>query len=112
MKGINKKGFFGLNLYSRHFFLEFTSFFVIEVVGSWNPDDRASSPIGEPNSKDRYDWWENLSSLNTTCVEPMWDRIIPYPLRNRTAHDIHSGWLTLWIAFTPNPPLGHRVALL
>ena len=57
--------------------------------------DRASSPIGEPNLKDRSDRWENLSRLSITpqsCVEPMWDRIIPYPLRNRTSvDDIHSG---------------------
>ena len=44
----------------------------------------------------------------------MWNRcgIIPYPLRNRTSTDgIHFGRLTLWITFTPDPPLGHWVAL-
>ena len=36
------------------------------------------SPIGEPNSKDRPDKRENLSTLSTTpqfLMEPMWDRI-------------------------------------
>ena len=77
-------------------------------------DDRASSLIEEPNPKDWPDRWENLSSLSITphsCVEPLWDRIIPYPLRNRmSANGIHSRWLTLWLEFTLDPPLGHRVA--
>ena len=49
--------------------------------------------------------------IQQSCVEPMWDRIIPYSFRNRMSIDgIHSRWLTLWLAFTPNPPLGHWVA--
>ena len=79
-----------------------------------NPNDR-SSLIGEPNPKDRLERWENLQSLSTTpqsCVESMRYRIIPYPLRNQTFVDgIHPRWLTLWLAFTPNPPLGYRLAL-
>ena len=78
-------------------------------------NDRYPSPMEEPNLKDRLIRWENLSSLSTTphsCVEPMWDRIIPYPLRNQmSVDDIYSGWLTLWLAFTSNPSLRHQVAL-
>ena len=78
-------------------------------------DDRYPSPMEELNPKDWPIRWENPSSLSTTphsCVESMWDRIIPYPLRNRMSTDgIHFGWLTLWLAFTPSPPLVHRVTL-
>ena len=56
-----------------------------------------------------------ISQAYTTphsCVEPMRNHIIPYPLRNRTSEDdIHSRWLILWIAFTLDQPLGHRVAI-
>ena len=40
------------------------------------------------------------------------DLIISYPLRNQmSADNIHSGLLMLWLEFTPNPPLGHRVII-
>ena len=53
-----------------------------------------------------------LSTTPHSCVEPMWNRIISYPLRKwMSTDDIHFGWLTLWLTFTLNPPSRHRVAL-
>ena len=84
-----------------HFQVAFSQVALSRYVQTLNKstNDRASSPIREPNPKDWPDRCENLSSLSTTphsFVEPMWDRIISYPLRNRTSmDDIHSGWLTL-----------------
>ena len=64
------------------------------------------SLIREPNTEDRLDRWENLSSL---IITPQF-LVEPYhcsPLEKLNV----CGRLVLWIAFTPNPLFGHQVAI-
>ena len=45
-------------------------------------NDKYLSIIGELDPKDRYNRWENFSSLSPTpqfLMEPMWDCIIAHP---------------------------------
>ena len=80
-----------------------------------NTNDRASSPIGESNPKDRPNRWENLSSLSTTphsYVEPTWDRIRFLHIYSLQLNHVqpmwdfqhslsHRGWVFFFYFFSP-----------
>ena len=83
-----QEGFF--NGYELQIFLHSfdCSLYLIRPQAQLESPTQKTGLIGERTSQP--------TSIPHSCVEPMWDRIIPYPLRNRmSVDDIYSEWLTL-----------------